>query len=99
MAPAPARDAVLEPLDPAALDELRPLWLALHARHQEVAPQLAPYVDDDVSWAERLALYREVLGREGSFGLVARHAGTAVGYAMVDVRPAAGSLLSDTWAT
>lgn len=49
----------------AGLDRLRPLWLQLHRYHQDVAPELSPYVDDEASWAARRALYSYVLGRGG----------------------------------
>jgi GNAT superfamily N-acetyltransferase len=65
----------------ADVDRLRPLWLLLHAHHQQVAPELAPYVDDDRSWAVRRALYEELLGGRG-FAVVAREDGVDIGYAV-----------------
>jgi RimJ/RimL family protein N-acetyltransferase len=51
-APAPAAGAAapVEAVPPAAVDGLRSLWLDLHHHHQEVAPQLAPFVSDARSW-------------------------------------------------
>ena len=80
-----------------ALDELRPLWLALHHHHQASAPGLAPYVDDDESWGIRRASYERWLSLPESFLLVARVEGAPIGYAMVRV-DATGDDWADTWA-
>jgi ribosomal protein S18 acetylase RimI-like enzyme len=69
----------LEQIDAAEVDRLEPLWLLLHAHHQQVAPELAPYVDDASSWAVRRALYEDVLGGRG-FAVVASDDGVDVGY-------------------
>jgi ribosomal protein S18 acetylase RimI-like enzyme len=79
-----------------SLDELRPLWLALHAHHQRCAPGLAPYVDDDTSWAARRGAYERWLALPESFLLVVRRDSRAIAYAMVRVEPA-GSEWTDTW--
>src|SRR6478672_8555705 len=34
----------------ADLNLVGPLWVAVHHRHAETMPQLAPYVSDDDSW-------------------------------------------------
>ena len=41
----------VEPVAPDEIDTLRPLWLELHHHHQRIAPQMAPFLDDDASWA------------------------------------------------
>lgn len=81
---------------PASLDELQPLWLALHHHHQHAAPGLGPYIDDDKSWAVRRASYRQWLALPDSFLLVARCNRRAVGYAMVRVDEPGGDW-TDTW--
>ena len=35
----------------ADLDLVGPLWVAVHHRHAETMPQLAPYVSDDETWS------------------------------------------------
>lgn len=74
-------------LGSAELDRLRPLWLELHAHHQQIAPELAPYVDDDASWAARRALYEKTLVK-GGFALVVSEGGSDLGYAVVGEEPA-----------
>jgi ribosomal protein S18 acetylase RimI-like enzyme len=69
------------------IDRLRPLWLALHAHHQQVAPELAPYVDDERSWSVRRELYEEVLSQRG-FALVASEDGEDLGYLVGAFEPA-----------
>jgi len=69
------------------VDRLRPLWLALHAHHQQVAPELAPFVDDERSWAVRRSLYDEVLTERG-FALVASEDGEDLGYLVGAFEPA-----------
>lgn len=63
------------------LGRLEPLWLSLHAHHQVIAPQLAPYVGDAESWAVRRTVYEAALA-EGGFALIAREAGLDLGYAL-----------------
>jgi ribosomal protein S18 acetylase RimI-like enzyme len=72
----------LDEIGAAELDRLEPLWLLLHAHHQAVAPELAPYVDDAASWPVRRALYADTLAA-GGFALVAHEEGTDLGYALV----------------
>ncbi len=77
----------IEPLDATGLQRLRPLWLELHAHHQAVAPELAPFVSDEESWPARLALYEHVLAA-GGFALVACDGEADIGYALAGVEPA-----------
>jgi ribosomal protein S18 acetylase RimI-like enzyme len=74
------------------IPELRPLWLALRDHHHAVAPELGPIWDDDESWARRRAHHEQALAGAGTFVLVAREDGRAVGYALVTLRGA-----SATW--
>jgi GNAT superfamily N-acetyltransferase len=69
------------------IDRLRPLWLALHAHHQQIAPQLAPYVDDERSWSVRRALYEDVVSERG-FAIVASDDGEDLGYLVGAFEPA-----------
>src|SRR5215217_6566574 len=45
----------------ADLELVGPLWVAVHHRHAETMPELAPYVSDDDTWHARRALYEELL--------------------------------------
>lgn len=81
---------------PRSLALLRPLWLCLHRHHQTIAPHLAPYVDDDTSWAARRRFYEESLAHNGSFVLLAYSGADLVGYALVLVQPTT-SMWNDTW--
>jgi len=76
----------LEKLRAEDIDRLRPLWLALHAHHQDLAPRLAPYVTDEVSWRERGRLYCGALANDG-FGFIMREGTTDVGYLICARQP------------
>jgi ribosomal protein S18 acetylase RimI-like enzyme len=78
------RPVVVERLDAASLDELQPLWTALLEWHAEVWSRLPLRTAGD-SWARRRRQYVAWLTDEGSFVLVARRGGAAVGYIVVDV--------------
>lgn len=73
---------IVERLAADEIDRLRPLWLGLHAHHQSVAPELAPFVDDDASWRARRPLYEEIHAAGGLI-LVLRDRGREVGYVSV----------------
>ena len=77
----------IEPLAAGDLDRVESLWLELHAHHQAVAPELAPFVSDGTSWAARKAHYDHVLAA-GGFALIARDGGTDVAYALAAIEPA-----------
>jgi hypothetical protein len=47
--------AVLRRGSAADLASLEPLWVSVHRRHAEAMPELAPYVDDQQTWAARSA--------------------------------------------
>lgn len=74
---------VIEEAAIGQLDEVEHLWVDLHRHHRRVAPEQPFVIDDAVSWQRRAALYRDGLGAGTAFLLVAREAGTPVGYAFV----------------
>jgi len=76
----------LEPMQAADLDRLKPLWLGLHAHHRRVAAQLAPFVEDDLSWVSRKRQYAEVMAGNW-FGYLARDGDEDVGYLLCAERP------------
>ena len=73
--------------------------MAVHHRHAESMPELAPYVADAATWAERRALYAELLAKDDTVLLLAYDGDALVGYGLAHVMEAAGSLFSDTWVT
>ena len=83
----------------ADLPLLEPLWVSVHHQHAESMPELAPYVDDAQTWAERSALYAGLLARPDTILLLARAGPDLVGYGLALVMPAAGSWVGDTWQT
>ena len=75
--------------DPAELETLRPLWLALHHHHRGLpdSPPLQP--DDDVSWRGRSATYRGWLADGSAVILTATVEGEVVGYAVAHLESGA----------
>jgi ribosomal protein S18 acetylase RimI-like enzyme len=95
--PGVSDDAITIELESAeTIDELRDLWLEVHARHQQAGPGIAAYRSDDDSWAQRRDSYAEWLAMPDSFLLVARREGRAIGYALVKIE-ATSADWSDTW--
>ena len=91
--------AVLRRGSAADLTALEPLWVSVHHRHAESMPELAPYVDDQQTWAARRALYAELLGKPGTVLLLASLGGDLVGYGLAHVMPAGETWVADTWQT
>jgi ribosomal protein S18 acetylase RimI-like enzyme len=89
----------LRPGSLADLPALEPLWVSVHHQHVAAMPELAPYVDDQQTWAERSQLYRELLAKPGTILLLAGTGDGLVGYGLAHVMPAAGSWTADTWQT
>ena len=83
----------------ADLDLVGPLWVAVHHRHAETMPQLAPYVSDDETWRVRRGLYEELLAKPDTLLLLAFVRETAVGYGLAHVIPVDDSWIPDTWVT
>jgi hypothetical protein len=93
----------------ADLPLLEPLWVSVHHRHAESMPELAPYVDDARTWAERSALYAGLLAKPDTVLLLARSGTELVGYGLAHVmpppapgppapgRPGSGSARSSPW--
>ncbi len=78
---------------------LEPLWVAVHHRHVQSMPELAPYVDDAETWRARRSLYRGLLAKPDTLLLLALVDDTAVGYGLTHVMPVADSWIEDTWMT
>ena len=53
------------------LDLVEPLWVAVHHRHTETMPELAPYVSDEQTWSARRELYEELLTKPDTLLLLA----------------------------
>jgi ribosomal protein S18 acetylase RimI-like enzyme len=83
----------------ADLDLVGPLWVAVHHRHAESMPELAPYVSDDETWRVRRALYEELLAKPDTLLLIAVVDEAAVGYGLAHVLPVDETWIPDTWAT
>ena len=83
----------------ADLVSLETLWVSVHHRHAESMPELAPYVDDQQTWAARSALYAELPGKPGTVLLLATADGAVVGYGLAHVMPAGDTWVADTWHT
>jgi ribosomal protein S18 acetylase RimI-like enzyme len=81
------------------LDLIGPLWVAVHHRHCESMPELAPYVDDAETWRARRKLYEELLTKPDTLLLLALVDGAPVGYGLTHVMPVADSWIEDTWRT
>lgn len=89
----------LRPGSLADLPALEPLWVSVHHQHVASMPELAPYVDDQQTWAARSELYRELLGRPGTILLLADAGGELAGYGLAYVMRAAETWTADTWLT
>jgi ribosomal protein S18 acetylase RimI-like enzyme len=81
------------------LDRLEPLWVAVHHRHSESMPQLAPYVSDAETWRVRRALYEELLVKPDTLLLLAEDDGAAIGYGLAHIMAVDDTWIPDTWAT
>lgn len=68
--------------DPARLDDLRDLYLALHRHHVETSRVGGLVTDGDASWARRRATYAEWLAAGDALILVARDDGGPKAYAV-----------------
>jgi ribosomal protein S18 acetylase RimI-like enzyme len=75
------------------IDDLEPLWKAMHAHHAQVTPVRAgvPARPADQAWSLRRARYQELLESLNTFVLLAELDGRAVGYALANLVEARGS--------
>jgi ribosomal protein S18 acetylase RimI-like enzyme len=83
----------------ADLHLVEPLWIAVHHRHAETMPELAPFVGDDESWAVRKELYEELLVKPDTLLLLAFDGSAAIGYGLAHVIALEDSWIPDTWQT
>jgi ribosomal protein S18 acetylase RimI-like enzyme len=83
----------------ADLNLIGSLWVAVHHRHAETMPELAPYVSDDETWRVRRALYEQLLAKPDTLLLIAVVDEAAVGYGLAHVLPVDETWIPDTWAT
>jgi ribosomal protein S18 acetylase RimI-like enzyme len=83
----------------ADLHLVEPLWVAVHHRHAETMPELAPFVGDDESWAVRKVLYEELLVKPDTLLLLAFGGSAAIGYGLAHVMAVEDSWIPDTWQT
>ena len=83
----------------ADLHLVEPLWIAVHHRHTETMPELAPFVGDDESWAARKELYEEFLAKPDTLLLLAFDGSAAIGYGLAHVMAVEDSWVPDTWQT
>ena len=81
------------------LDLVGPLWVAVHHRHAETMPELAPYVSDDETWRVRRTLYEELLAKPDTLLLLAVVDDAAVGYGLAHVLKLDETWIPDTWVT
>jgi ribosomal protein S18 acetylase RimI-like enzyme len=78
---------------------LEPLWVGVHHAHAASMPELAPYVTDAETWAERRALYESVLEKPDTVLLLAFDGAELVGYVLSHVLPLDETWIGDTWRT
>ncbi len=81
------------------LDLVEPLWVAVHHRHRESMPELAPYVSESETWRARRSLYEELLAKPDTLFLLALVDEEPIGYGLTHVMPVADSWIEDTWTT
>jgi ribosomal protein S18 acetylase RimI-like enzyme len=62
-------------------------------------PELAPYVTDSETWAERSALYAELMQKPDTVLLLAVDGDAAIGYALGHVLELEETWIPDTWRT
>lgn len=85
-------DVRIEQLNPAAIETVKPLWLALQAHHGSVTTDWEPLREPEDSWHRRRGDYIRWLQEPDAFCLVAYRDHEAVGYALVTVNEG-----SPTW--
>ncbi len=81
------------------LDSLEPLWVAVHRAHVASMPELAPYVSDAETWAERRTFYDQVFEKPDTVLLLAFDGDALIGYALAHVLAVEETWIPDTWRT
>jgi ribosomal protein S18 acetylase RimI-like enzyme len=73
------------PGDLSRVDEVGPLFVAMHEHHRAVGPAILPYRSGAEAWARRRRHYVSLLESGRGRLLLAEEDGRVVGYAMVSV--------------
>ena len=83
----PGASIAIERVGGERIDEMAPLYKALHEHHAAIRPALAGggARDAEESWRRRRDRYRGWLAQPGAFALLARRGGEAVGFAVVTI--------------
>jgi ribosomal protein S18 acetylase RimI-like enzyme len=81
------------------LDLVEPLWVAVHHRHCESMPELAPYVSDAETWSARRTLYEELLTKPDTLLLLAFVGEKPIEYGLTHVFQMQDTWIEDTWKT
>jgi len=71
--------------DASRLDDVAPLFKAMHEHHRGLGEQLLPFRSDDEAWERRRPYYAALLESGRGRLLIAEEDGRAIGYAMVSV--------------
>jgi ribosomal protein S18 acetylase RimI-like enzyme len=94
--PEQATDVPIETVTLDEVDALKPVWLSVHHQHLDVAPHLAPFVSDEVSWRDYSPTFR-TSAKQGLLlrvGTVSRPLAMGCAAILDDI-----SRFSDTWQT
>jgi ribosomal protein S18 acetylase RimI-like enzyme len=83
----------------ADIPSLEPLWVAVHHRHAESMPHLAPYVSDAQTWEQERAIYEELFAKTDTVLLLAHVDGALAGYALGHIADVRDTWIYDTWET
>jgi ribosomal protein S18 acetylase RimI-like enzyme len=67
------------------LDEVRPLFQAMHRHHRALGEQVVPFRSDEEAWERRRRHYVTLLESGRGHLLLAEEDGRAIGYAMVSM--------------
>jgi ribosomal protein S18 acetylase RimI-like enzyme len=74
-----------EAAGPSEIDLVRPLWLALHRHHRQVASYSSLVADEQASWERRRRRYREALASGNGLLAIATGPHGPIGYAFAIV--------------
>ncbi len=81
--------------DASRIDDVGPLFKAMHEHHRAVGPDVLPFRSGEEAWVRRRPYYETLLesGR-GTLLLAEEEDGRAIGYAMVAVRGGQATLVT-----